>query len=81
MAEFELQGADRATYGENLLTELAKALRATQVSNTDRRQLYSYLAFYRAYPQIMRTLPAQSANALSVDPDRLINRLSYSHFC
>lgn len=99
IAEFELQGAERATYGENLLAELAKALRARDVSNSGRRQLYGYLAFYRAYPQIVRTLPAlsvqllaqpvleekvrtlsaQSSNALALDPERLIGRLSYSH--
>jgi len=48
IAEFELRGADRSTYGERLLTELAKALGAHQVSNTGRRQLYQYLSFYRA---------------------------------
>jgi predicted nuclease of restriction endonuclease-like (RecB) superfamily len=59
IALFELQGADRAKYGEKLLTELARALTQYQVSNTGRRQLYNYLAFYRAYPQIVRTLSAQ----------------------
>ena len=29
-----------------------------------KRQLYGYLAFYRAYPQIVRTAPAQSAQTL-----------------
>ncbi len=61
IAEFELQGADRSTYGDKLLTVLAKALRAKEVSNSGRRQLYAYLAFYRAYPQIVRTASALSA--------------------
>lgn len=64
IAEFELQGADRANYGDKLLTELAKALRAQAVSNSGRRQLYGYLAFYRAYPQIVRTAFALSAQVV-----------------
>jgi predicted nuclease of restriction endonuclease-like (RecB) superfamily len=100
IAEFELQGADRANYGDKLLAELSKALRAQSVSNTGRRQLYGYLAFYRTYPQIVRaasalsaqvvprflleekvrTLSAQFPDALALDGEMLINRLSYSHF-
>lgn len=48
IAEFELQGADRASYGDKLLAELSRALREQSVSNTGRRQLYGYLA--RSYP-------------------------------
>lgn len=69
IAEFELQGADRARYGDKLLAELAKALRDLGISNTGKRQLYAYLAFYRVYPQIVRTLPAQFAQTLLRSPD------------
>jgi hypothetical protein len=41
--------------------ELSAALRGQGVSNSGRRQLYGYLAFYRAYPQIVRTASALSA--------------------
>ena len=50
IAEFELRGADRASYGDRLLGELSRELRGQKVSNTGRRQLYNYVAFYRAYP-------------------------------
>lgn len=60
IAEFELTGADRAAYGERLLADLAKAVRARRVSSMGRRQLYGYLAFYRAYPQIAQTLSSLS---------------------
>ncbi len=96
IADFELHGADRAAYGDNLLGELSIGLRALKVSNTGRRQLYNYLAFFRAYPQIVRTVSAQSSHLLpghigeekvptlsaqlAIDPERLINSLSYSHF-
>ncbi len=59
IAEYELCGADRATYGERLLSELAQHLTQYAVSNCNRRQLYRYLRFYRLYPEIVGTLPAQ----------------------
>jgi hypothetical protein len=60
IAEFQLRGADRAAYGERLLDELATALQQQHVSAAGRRQLYGYLAFYRTYPQIVRSVPAPS---------------------
>lgn len=100
IAEFELKGADRATYGDKLFAELSNALRHINISNSGKRQLYLYLMFYRAYPQIVRTLSAQSNHLLpqesldekmrtlsaqtaesdSITAEKLIERLSYSHF-
>jgi predicted nuclease of restriction endonuclease-like (RecB) superfamily len=58
--------------------------------------LYNYLAFYRAYPQIVRTVPAQTRHLLpknidsekvrtasaqlTILPEKLLSSLSYSHF-
>jgi len=64
IAEYELRGSDRAKYGENVLSELSQELRKKNVSNTGRRQLYNYLSFYRVYPDIVRTVPAQSRHLL-----------------
>jgi hypothetical protein len=75
IAEYELSGADKATYGDNLLLELAKRLTGLKVSNCNRRQLYRHLRFYRLYPEIMGTLSPQ----LKIDHEKLIQRLSYSH--
>jgi predicted nuclease of restriction endonuclease-like (RecB) superfamily len=96
IAEYELSGADRASYGENLLSELSQELRKHEISNSGRRQLYNYLGFYRSYPQIVRTVPAQSRHLLpativrekvrtasaqlAIDPEKLLSSLSYSHF-
>lgn len=71
-------------------------LRRHKTSNTGRRQLYCYLAFCRAYPQIVRTMPAQthhllpkdigsqkvrtSSAQLAIAPEKLLESLSYSHF-
>ena len=61
ISEYELRGADRAQYGERMLTLLSEKLQARKVSNTGRRQLYQYLAFCRTYPEIVRAPSAQSA--------------------
>ena len=59
IAEYELCGLDRASYGDSLLTELAKRVTGLNVSNCNRRQLYRYLRFYRLYPEIVGTMSAQ----------------------
>ena len=68
IAEFELQGADRAGYGKGVVPALAKALSTQNISNVAPRQLYGYLAFYRAYPQIVRSATAQSGDFRLLDP-------------
>lgn len=72
IAEFELNGSDRATYGDKLLDRLASQLDQLGVAACDKRRLYNYLRFYQAYPEIVRSLPAQSRKLLisqpSVDP-------------
>ena len=83
IAEFELQGENRAGYGDRLIPALADALRARDVSNTERRQLYAYLAFYRTYPQIVQTASAQSTRLFplalpgeKVPPARALSEVS-----
>ncbi len=64
---YELNGSDRANYGDNLLSELAKRLTGMNVSNCNRRQLYRYLRFYRLYPQIVGTLSPQLKKLLPAE--------------
>ena len=45
---------------DRLLTELSRELRKHKIGNTGCRQLWNYLSFYLTYPQIVRTVPAQS---------------------
>lgn len=96
IAEYELSGADRASYGDNLLNELSRALRRHKISSVGNRQLYNYLAFYKVYPQIVGTVSLQNRQLLpktmdfeklrtvsaklKVSPDKIVNNLSYSHF-
>jgi predicted nuclease of restriction endonuclease-like (RecB) superfamily len=116
IVEFEQKGEDRAKYGENLLSELAKSLSIKGLSQTS---LKLNRQFYNIYPQIGQTLSDQLKNLgltnnqirqsatdelqnienqlftivhlpsaqfkstkptdLQVAPERLINRLSFSH--
>jgi len=93
IAEYEMNGKDRAEYGDRLFSELANQL--TGISNCNRRQLYRYHRFYSFHPGIVGTLPPQfkqlpllaekrivpTAPVQSEQVSRdLITRLSYSHF-
>jgi predicted nuclease of restriction endonuclease-like (RecB) superfamily len=93
---FELNGEDRAKYGDNLFSDLSKELRNKGVSNSGKRQLYQYVKFFKIYPGIVRTLSAQFKNlpanndlekmrTLSAQFDEtyklnIFEMLSYSHF-
>lgn len=92
IAQYELQGADRAKYGDKLLDTLAQRLVALQVSTCSKRRLYQYLRFYQMYPGIVRSVTAQFRDLLppftpdsSEAPMRsptaqlLIENLSYTH--
>ena len=55
--EYELRGADRAKYGENLLAAVAGTLTKKGVPGCDPRELYRHLRFFRFYLQILGALP------------------------
>lgn len=55
IAEYELQGSDRAKYGDKIIECLATELKKQGISRTDRRELYRYKKFYKTYPQIVET--------------------------
>ncbi len=74
---FELNGEDRANYGDNLFLELSKELKNNGVSNSGKRQLYQYVKFFKTYPGIVRTLSAQSSGTNKLN---VFEMLSYSHF-
>ncbi|MDR1162337.1 MAG: PDDEXK nuclease domain-containing protein [Candidatus Accumulibacter sp.] len=66
IAEFELRGEDRATYGDALFGRLGHRLTEQNVSNCSKSRLYRYRDFYRFYPQIVATLPPLFSDRLSV---------------
>lgn len=59
IAEYELNGKDRAEYGENLLHRISTELLKAKIPSCGKRQLYGYFRFYQAYPQIVGTLSPQ----------------------
>jgi hypothetical protein len=54
---YELRGADRAQYGENLMAKLSARLLNSGVSRSEERDLRRYRQFYQTYPQIREALP------------------------
>ncbi len=92
---YELNGSDRSRYGDKLLVSLAGKLTSMKVSNTNRRQLYKYLQFYRSYPSIVGTVSPELkkfiqpgvdaakmgtlSTLLAKESRQILNKLSYSH--
>ncbi len=56
IVEYEMHGADRAKYGEGVITALADALVIRGIPRCDRRELYRYRVFHLTYPQIVEAL-------------------------
>lgn len=50
IVKFELNGEDRATYGDKLFETLSSRLKS--IKGIDRRSLYRFKDFYLLYPQI-----------------------------
>ena len=63
---YELHGADRANYGDRLLTKLGERLGYEKMTRMQKRELRRYRAFYLAYPQIRESLSPESAPALAL---------------
>ena len=57
--EYEQGGEDRAKYGERLLDEMAKRLKALALKGLDSRALRSCRIFYTTYPQIWGSVTAK----------------------
>ena len=68
IVEFQLNGEDRAQYGENLFSELA--LKFKHVKGIDRRALYRFKDCYNLYPHLQSEI-APRLHSLS-------NHLSYT---
>jgi predicted nuclease of restriction endonuclease-like (RecB) superfamily len=95
--EYELNGSDRASYGDRLIDILADKLQAAGVSRSDSRELRRYRMFYHCYPQIRETLTPEfhkffpekgldlnvsiRETVSPVSGSQLVSSLSYSHFC
>lgn len=63
--EEQLKGADRAEYGKQVISDLAKQLTNTYGRGFEPRTLYRYVQFYKVYPDILTTLLSKSAPQLT----------------
>ncbi|MGM0486077.1 MAG: PDDEXK nuclease domain-containing protein [Planctomycetota bacterium] len=70
ISRYELDGEDRAQYGDELFDRLADRLKGRGVRSSDRRQLYRYRDFYQVYPRIVEALSPEFAGLLPAPEDR-----------
>lgn len=62
ITNYEMQGADRAQYGERLMDSISLELQRLKVPRSAKRELQRFCQFYRTYPQILRSLNALLKN-------------------
>lgn len=60
IAEEETEHLNRAEYGAGIIKNLACELTAKNGKGYDRSNLYHYLRFYKAFPEIVDTVRRQS---------------------
>ena len=65
IAEEELKGEERAEYGAGIIKKLSKELTAIYGHGFTKSNLYSFYAFYKAYPQIFQTPSGKFESGLS----------------
>ena len=72
IADEELKGEDRAEYGAEIISNLAKALTAEYKRGFTKTNLYLFYSFYRAFPEIFHTLCGKSKGLLSWSHYRIL---------
>ena len=70
IAEEEIKGKARAEYGVKIIAELSKRLTDIYGKGFTKTNLYSFLQFYKTFPEIFHTLCGKSAQPL----------LTWSHY-
>ena len=65
IAREELNGEERSEYGLQVIRQLADELTERYGKGFDRSNLYHYLSFYKAFPEIVDTACRQSGTLLS----------------
>ncbi len=60
IVEYELNGADRAEYGEKLIDRLSAQLKTKKLRGFSQRSLQLCRSFYLAYPQIQQSMTVES---------------------
>jgi predicted nuclease of restriction endonuclease-like (RecB) superfamily len=66
IAREKLDGEERAEYGKQVITNLAKELTSKYGKGFERVSLYNYLKFYRCFPEIVDAVSQQLGNVDAV---------------
>src|ERR1700758_5184223 len=80
LVECEQSGEDRASYGEQLLSNLAGDLRVKGLKGLGISMLKNCRQFYRIYPQIRQSTIGESNQDLAALSAEHLLRLSWTHF-
>ena len=72
IAREELKGKERSEYGLQAIRQLSSDLTKRYGKGFDRSNLYRYLSFYKAFPEIVDTLCRQSGGILSWSHYRIL---------
>ena len=65
IAEEELKGEERAEYGSGIIKKLSKELSGIYGKGFTKTNLYSFYAFYKAFPEIFHSASGKSLPSLS----------------
>ena len=68
IAEEELKGEERAEYGSGIIKKLSKELSGIYGKGFTKTNLYSFYAFYKAFPEIFHSASGKSLPSLSWTP-------------
>lgn len=75
ISQEELKGEERADYGMKIINMLSRELSKSGKKGFDKSSLYSYVRFYKYFPQIVDSLSPQSENLLSWTHYRVLIRV------
>lgn len=76
IAEEELQGAERADYGAQVISHLADDLTSAYGKGFDASNLYKFAQFYKLFPNILDSVCLKSAGLLSWSHYRILLQVS-----
>ena len=77
--EEELKGADRAEYGMEIVNNLSKTLSVKYGKGFNKRTVYKFQQFYKYFPEIVRSVTAQSEENAIV-PSETAQLLTWTHY-
>ncbi len=77
--EEEMKGADRAEYGKEIVKNLSESLSAKYGKGFNKRTVYKFQQFYKYFPDILRSVTAQSGES-EIVPSSTAQLLTWTHY-